>query len=287
MLMAAARLDLASVFLYAGSIMPGRSATRTSRSSTRSRPSAPAPVGSSPARRSTRSSARSVRAREPAAACTPPTRWPPPPRRWGCRCRARPRRPPSTAAGKTGTPVARARPVVEPACAADITTRDIITRESLENAIAVVVALGGSTNAVLHLLAIAHEAHVHLETIEDFNRIADRRAAPGQREAFRPVRHERRPDRIRRRARRDEGAARRRPAARGLPDSDRQNHGREPRRHQPAGPGREDPARAQRPDPRHRRPVDPARVARPRGRRRQDRGLRPHGLRGQRPRVRR
>jgi dihydroxy-acid dehydratase len=54
-----------------------------------------------------------------------------------------------------------------------ITTRDIITRESLENAIAVVVALGGSTNAVLHLLAIAHEAHVQLE-IEDFNRIADR-----------------------------------------------------------------------------------------------------------------
>ncbi len=54
-----------------------------------------------------------------------------------------------------------------------ITTRDIITRKSLENAIAVVVALGGSTNAVLHLLAIAHEAHVDLE-IEDFNRIADR-----------------------------------------------------------------------------------------------------------------
>jgi dihydroxy-acid dehydratase len=54
-----------------------------------------------------------------------------------------------------------------------ITTRDIITRKSLENAIAVVVALGGSTNAVLHLLAIAHEAHVDLE-IEDFNRIADK-----------------------------------------------------------------------------------------------------------------
>ncbi len=54
-----------------------------------------------------------------------------------------------------------------------IRTRDIITRESLQNAIAVVVALGGSTNAVLHLLAIAHEAHVDLE-IEDFNRIADR-----------------------------------------------------------------------------------------------------------------
>ncbi len=39
-----------------------------------------------------------------------------------------------------------------------ITTRDIITRQSLENAIAVIMAFGGSTNAVLHLLAIAHEA---------------------------------------------------------------------------------------------------------------------------------
>ncbi len=53
-----------------------------------------------------------------------------------------------------------------------ITTRDIITRESLQNAIAVVMALGGSTNAVLHLLAIAHEAHIALE-LEDFNRIGD------------------------------------------------------------------------------------------------------------------
>jgi dihydroxy-acid dehydratase len=54
-----------------------------------------------------------------------------------------------------------------------ITTRDIITRESLQNAIAVVMALGGSTNAVLHLLAIAHEADVTLE-LDDFNRIGDR-----------------------------------------------------------------------------------------------------------------
>jgi dihydroxy-acid dehydratase len=54
-----------------------------------------------------------------------------------------------------------------------ITTRDIITRESLLNAIAVVVALGGSTNAVLHLLAIAHEAHVELD-IEDFNTVANK-----------------------------------------------------------------------------------------------------------------
>ena len=54
-----------------------------------------------------------------------------------------------------------------------IAPRDIITREALENAIAVVVACGGSTNAVLHLLAIAHEAGADL-TIDDFDRISRR-----------------------------------------------------------------------------------------------------------------
>jgi dihydroxy-acid dehydratase len=54
-----------------------------------------------------------------------------------------------------------------------ITAKDIITRESLHNAIAVVMAFGGSTNAVLHLLAIAHEAGVTLE-LDDFNRIGDK-----------------------------------------------------------------------------------------------------------------
>jgi dihydroxy-acid dehydratase len=54
-----------------------------------------------------------------------------------------------------------------------ITPRDILTREAFENAIAVLNALGGSTNAVLHLLAIANEAGVRLE-LEDFNRIAAR-----------------------------------------------------------------------------------------------------------------
>ena len=53
------------------------------------------------------------------------------------------------------------------------TTRQILTREAFENAIAVVMALGGSTNAVLHLLAIAREAEVAL-TLDDFNRIGDR-----------------------------------------------------------------------------------------------------------------
>ena len=54
-----------------------------------------------------------------------------------------------------------------------IRPRDILTKEAFENAIAVVNALGGSTNAVLHLLAIANEAGVKLE-LEDFNRIADK-----------------------------------------------------------------------------------------------------------------
>ena len=53
-----------------------------------------------------------------------------------------------------------------------ITTRDILTKEAFENAITVAMALGGSTNVVLHLLAIAHEAEVEL-SIDDFNRIGN------------------------------------------------------------------------------------------------------------------
>jgi dihydroxy-acid dehydratase len=54
-----------------------------------------------------------------------------------------------------------------------VNARQIMTKSAFENAIAVVMALGGSTNAVLHLLAIAHEARVELE-LDDFNRIAMR-----------------------------------------------------------------------------------------------------------------
>ncbi|HTY70989.1 MAG TPA: dihydroxy-acid dehydratase [Actinomycetes bacterium] len=54
-----------------------------------------------------------------------------------------------------------------------ITARTVLTREAFENAIAVVMALGGSTNAVLHLLAIAHEAEVEL-SLDDFSRIGER-----------------------------------------------------------------------------------------------------------------
>ena len=54
-----------------------------------------------------------------------------------------------------------------------ITTRDVLTKEAFENAIALAMALGGSTNVVLHLLAIAREAEVEL-SLHDFNRIGDK-----------------------------------------------------------------------------------------------------------------
>jgi dihydroxy-acid dehydratase len=55
----------------------------------------------------------------------------------------------------------------------DLRPRQIMTKEAFENAIAITMALGGSTNAVLHLLAIANEARVELE-LDDFNRIGAR-----------------------------------------------------------------------------------------------------------------
>ncbi|MGA0884004.1 MAG: dihydroxy-acid dehydratase [Candidatus Nanopelagicales bacterium] len=54
-----------------------------------------------------------------------------------------------------------------------ITARDIMTKKAFENAITIVMALGGSTNAVLHLMAMAYEARVDL-TLDDFNRIGDK-----------------------------------------------------------------------------------------------------------------
>ena len=54
-----------------------------------------------------------------------------------------------------------------------ITTRQILTKKAFENAITILMALGGSTNAVLHLLAIAHEAEVDL-TLEDFERVGSK-----------------------------------------------------------------------------------------------------------------
>ncbi len=67
----------------------------------------------------------------------------------------------------------RSGEVVVAALNAGLTARRIVTRQALENAISVVMAVGGSTNAVLHLLAIAREAEVDL-TIDDFDRIGRR-----------------------------------------------------------------------------------------------------------------
>ena len=64
-----------------------------------------------------------------------------------------------------------------------ITARDIMTKKAFENAITAVMALGGSTNSVLHLLAIAHEARVDL-TLEDFQRISARTPLLGDLKPF-------------------------------------------------------------------------------------------------------
>ena len=67
----------------------------------------------------------------------------------------------------------RAGAVVVDMLKSGLRPRDIMTREAFENAITVVIALGGSTNAVLHLLAIAHAAEVKL-SLDDFTRIGKR-----------------------------------------------------------------------------------------------------------------
>jgi dihydroxy-acid dehydratase len=69
--------------------------------------------------------------------------------------------------------VQRAAQVLVEAVKADLKPRDIVTREAIENAVAVIMATGGSTNAVLHFLAIAHAAGVEW-TIDDFERVRRR-----------------------------------------------------------------------------------------------------------------
>ncbi len=69
-----------------------------------------------------------------------------------------------------GDSVARSATVLVDAIKRDLKPRDIVTRKSIENAIAVVMATGGSTNAILHFLAIAHAADVEW-TIDDYERV--------------------------------------------------------------------------------------------------------------------
>ena len=69
--------------------------------------------------------------------------------------------------------VEHAAKVLVEAVKADLKPRDIVTKKAIENAVAVIMATGGSTNAVLHFLAIAHAAGVEW-TIDDFERIRQR-----------------------------------------------------------------------------------------------------------------
>jgi dihydroxy-acid dehydratase len=155
MLMAAARLNLPSVFLYGGSILPGHHNGQALDIVSCSRPSAPTRPGTSTTPSSTPSSATPARPRAPAPACSPPTPW----RRW-----PRPRHvaarlasPPAVDRRRDDFAYESGQAVVN-LLEKGIRPRQIMTKEAFENAIAVVMALGGSTNAVLHLLAIAHEA---------------------------------------------------------------------------------------------------------------------------------
>ncbi|GAB2474919.1 dihydroxy-acid dehydratase [Jatrophihabitans fulvus] len=171
MLMAAARLDVAAVFLYAGSTLPGRYNDRTVTII-----DAFEAVGACLAGRMTRDEVTEIEkaicpgegacggmytantmasAAEALGMSLPGSAAPPAPDR-----------------RRDEYAIRSGRAAVE-LVDAGITARRILTREAFENAITVVMALGGSTNAVLHLLAIAHEAKVEL-TLDDFNRIGDK-----------------------------------------------------------------------------------------------------------------
>jgi dihydroxy-acid dehydratase len=171
MLMAAARLDVAAVFLYAGSILPGRVGDREvtiidafeavgacargliTRAEVDAIERAICPgegaCGGMYTANTMASAAEALGMSLPGSAA-----------------------PPAVDRRRDGFARRSGEAVVE-LLRRGITTRDILTREAFENAIAVVMALGGSTNAVLHLMAIAHEADVDLD-LDDFNRIGDR-----------------------------------------------------------------------------------------------------------------
>ncbi len=176
MLMAAARLDLASVFLYAGSILPGIAKLSDGSEKTVTIIDAFEAVGACAAGKMSRADVDAIeRAICPGeGAC-------------GGMYTANTMAsvaeamgmsipgsaaPPATDRRRDGFARKSGEAVVE-MLRRGITARQIMTKEAFENAIAVVMAFGGSTNAVLHLLAIAHEADVDL-TIDDFRKIGSR-----------------------------------------------------------------------------------------------------------------
>lgn len=171
MLMAAARLDLASVFVYAGSIMPGNVdgkdvtiidafeavgaclAGKMSREQVDKIERAICPgegaCGGMYTANTMASAAEALGMSLPGSSA-----------------------PPAIDSRRDEYAIASGEAVVE-MLRQGITARQILTKEAFENAITVVMALGGSTNAVLHLLAIAREAEVDL-TLADFSRIGDK-----------------------------------------------------------------------------------------------------------------
>ena len=167
-----------------------------------------------------------ARPRGRARACSPPTRWRRSARRSACRCPGS-ASPPAVDRRRDDFAYESGRAVMH-LLELDLRPRQIMTKEAFENAIAVTMALGGSTNAVLHLLAIAQRGARRARARRLQPR---RRARPAHRrhEAARQVPHGR-PRPRRWRAGRDEDAARRGAAARRLPHGHRQDDGREPRR---------------------------------------------------------
>ena len=171
MLMAAARMDLASCFLYGGTILPGRLGDKDL-----SILDAFEGVGACAVGRITRAELDDIERH----AC---------PGEGSCAgmytantmaaaaealgmALIGSAAPPAVDARREGLAVRSGEAVISQ-LDAGITARQILTKQAFENAIAVVMAVGGSTNAVLHLLAIAAEARVEL-TLDDFNRIGDR-----------------------------------------------------------------------------------------------------------------
>ncbi len=171
MLMAAARLDLASVFLYAGTIMPGQVdgrdvtiidafeavgaclAGKISREEVDKVERAICPgegaCGGAYTANTMASVAEALGMSLPGSSA-----------------------PPAVDRRRDGFAHKSGEAVVE-MLRKGITARQIMTKEAFENAIAIAMALGGSTNAVLHLLAIAREAEVEL-TLDDFTRIGEK-----------------------------------------------------------------------------------------------------------------
>ncbi|ROS73518.1 dihydroxy-acid dehydratase [Cellulomonas sp. PhB143] len=176
MLMAAARLDLASVFMYAGTIAPGWAKMSDGSEKEVTLIDAFEAVG---ACRAGTMSREDVTAIEKAVcpgegACggmyTANT--------MACAAEAMGMSLPGSASPPSAdrrrdTWAKRSGEAVVELLRTGTTARDIMTKEAFENAIAVTMAFGGSTNAVLHLLAIAHEAEVEL-TLDDFDRVAGR-----------------------------------------------------------------------------------------------------------------